>query len=149
MPFEEGPYIQMAAFCEQILEDKTGVTSVIRIIDTVTQTATGAEPPGEMPRFSYSMKLVLMLKSGRALGRHDITIIPQLPSAETHEPFVRSIHLEGEERGINLILNMTYTFEQEGVHWFQVYFDDDLLTKIPFRVKYERIRAGRPTAPSG
>lgn len=148
MEFREGPYVQMAAFCEQVIEDKTGVLSPIRIIDALTQTAAGPEPPLDMPSFSHSMKLLIMLKSGRAQGRHEIKIIPQSPSAETQEPFVRSVQLEGEERGVNIIANMTYTFDMEGVYWFNVYFDDSLLTKIPFRVRYERIVIGRPTPPS-
>jgi len=32
-----GPYVQVAAFCEQVLQERDGVHSLIRIIDTVTQ----------------------------------------------------------------------------------------------------------------
>lgn len=145
MPFEEGPYVQMAAFCEQVIEEKTGIASIIRIIDTLTQSATGPEVPEEMPPLTRSMKLVLILKSGRVEGRHEISIMPQSPLGETKQPFVRSIQLEGEERGVRLTLNIVYTFEYEGVYWFHILFDDVLITKIPFRVKYERIITGPPT----
>ena len=139
MTFEQGPYIQMAGLCEQVIEDKTGALSLIRIIDTITHSEAGPDAPAEMPNVTYPMKMVIMLKSGRARGRHDLKIVPQLPSGETKSPLVRSIHMEGEERGFNNIINMLFTFTMEGLYWFNVYLNDALLTKIPLRIKYNRI----------
>ncbi len=34
MSLETGPYIQAATFCENVIEDKTGVPSLIHLIDT-------------------------------------------------------------------------------------------------------------------
>lgn len=139
MQFEQGPYIQMAGLCEQVIEDKTGALSLIRIIDTITHTEARPDAPTEMPPVTYPMKMVIMLKSGPARGRYDLKIIPQLPSGETKSPLVRTIHMEGEERGVNNIINMLFTFTIEGLHWFNVYLDDALLTRIPLRIKYNRI----------
>jgi len=139
MTFEQGPYIQMAGLCEQVIEDKTGSLSLIRIIDTLTHTEARPDAPAEMPQITYPMKMVIMLKSGRARGRHELKIIPESPSGETKSPFERSIQLEGEERGVNNIINMVFTFTMEGLYWFNVYFDDSLLTRIPLRIKYNRI----------
>lgn len=142
MSFEQGPYIQVAAICDQVIEDKTGALSLIRIIDTLTHTEARPDAPAEMPAVPYRLKLVLMLKSGRAKGRHEIKIVPELPSAETKPPLVLPVHLEGEERGQNILGDMSFTFTTEGVYWFKVYFDDALLTCIPFRVKYMRLQTG-------
>ena len=139
MTFEQGPYIQMAGLCEQVIEDKSGALSLIRIIDTITHTEARPDAPTEMPPVTYPMKMVIMLKSGPARGRYDLKIIPQLPSGETKSPLVRTIHMEGEERGVNNIINMLFTFTIEGLHWFNVYLDDALLTRIPLRIKYNRI----------
>ena len=142
MQFEQGPYIQMAGICEQVIEDKTGVLSLIRIIDTITHTEARPDAPIEMPPVTYPMKMVIMLKSGRARGRHELKIVPQLPSGETKTPLVRSaqsVQMEGEERGFNTIINMLFTFTMEGLYWFNVYLNDSLLTKIPLRIKYNRI----------
>lgn len=139
MGFEQGPYIQMAGLCEQVIEDKTGALSLIRIIDTITHTEARPDAPIEMPPVTYPMKMVIMLKSGRARGRHEIKIVPELPSGENKAPLIRSIHMEGEERGFNSIINMMFTFTMEGLHWFNVYLDDSLLTRIPLRVKYNRV----------
>ena len=139
MTSEQGPYIQIAGLCEQVIEDKIGTLSLIRIIDTLTHTEARPDAPPEMPPITYPMKMVIMLKSGRTRGRHELKIIPELPSAELKPPLVRSIQLEGEERGTNNIVNMVFTFTMEGLYWFNVYLDDSLLTRIPLRIKYNRI----------
>ena len=139
MPFETGPHIQAAAFCEQVIEDKTGLLSLIRIIDVITHTEARPEPPLEMPPVNWRMKLVLSLKPDRARGRHEIKIVPEEPSGEVEAPMQLSVYMDGEERGQNIIFDVAYTFTLEGLYWFQVLFDDALLTKMPFRVKYQRI----------
>jgi hypothetical protein len=141
MQFEQGPYIQMAGLCDQVIEDKTGALSLIRIIDTITHTEARPDAPAEMPSVTYPLKLVIMLKSGRARGRHELKIIPETPSGEAKRPLIKSIQMEGEERGVNHIVNMVFTFTMEGLYWFDVYFDDSLLTRVPLRVKYNRVVA--------
>jgi len=137
--FEQGPYIQMAGLCESVIEDKTGALSLIRIIDTITHTEARPDAPTEMPPVTYPMKMVIMLKSGRARGRHELKIAPELPSGELKSPITKSIHMEGEERGFNNIFNMFFTFTMEGLYWFNVYLEDSLLTRIPLRIKYSRV----------
>ncbi len=144
MVFEQGPYIQMAGLCEQVIEDKTGALSLIRVIDTITHTEAHPDAPAEMPNVTYPMKMVIMLKSGRARGRHELKIIPELPSGEFKSPLIGSIQMEGEERGANNIINMVFTFTMEGLYWFNVYLDDSLLTRIPLRIKYNRVVTQEP-----
>ena len=142
MPFDGGPYVQAACFCDMVLEDKTGVVSLIRIIDTLTHTEAHAQAPEEMPQFSYNLTLVLMLKSGNARGRHTLRIVPELPSGETEREFSVTAYFEGEEKGSNLIANLPIVFKLEGLYWFRVYLEADELTAIPFRVKYNRVVMG-------
>ena len=139
MQFEQGPYIQVAGLCEQVIEDKTGVLSLIRIIDTITHTEARPDAPVDMPSITYPIKLVIMLKSGRARGRHELKIVPELPSGENKDPLTQSIQMEGEERGTNNIINMLFTFTMEGLYWFNIYLDDSLLTRLPMRIKYNRV----------
>lgn len=69
-PWKGGPYVQVAAFCEQVLQERDGVYSLIRIIDTVTQHSMGPDAPEQMPPITSNLKLVLMLKPGRAPGMY-------------------------------------------------------------------------------
>ena len=138
MAYIDGPYVQLACFCDQIIEDKTGALSLIRIIDTIFRNASGLTTPEEMQPFQQTLTLVLALKSGAARGRNDLTIIPELPNGSTKDPLLFTIHFEGEERGSNIILQINYLFEYEGLYWFQVKLGEQLLTAIPLRVRYNR-----------
>jgi hypothetical protein len=141
---KEGPYVQMAGLCDQVIEDKTGALSLIRIVDTITHTEARPDAPIEMPSVTYPLKMVIMLKSGRARGRHELKIVPEMPSGEVKPPLTQSIQMEGEERGVNRIINMLFTLTMEGLYWFNVYLDDSLLTRIPLRIKYNRVVTQQP-----
>lgn len=142
MAFESGPYVQVAAFCERVLEEKDGVLSLIRVIDRIVHTATGAAAPREMQPFEYQLILVLMLKTGQARGAYDLSVVRELPSGireESQAPVFR-VHFEAEgDRGYNLVLQIQQVFEQEGLYWFDVLLDGQLLTRLPLRVVYARI----------
>ena len=49
MAFERGPYLSIAAFCEQTIDDKSNVLSLIRVVDRMTVTGQGPDVPDEMP----------------------------------------------------------------------------------------------------
>ena len=149
MAFEDGPFVQVACFCETVLQEVNGAHSLIRIIDTLIHTQTGPNPPKELPPFNYPLTMVLMFKSGMALGRSTLKVVPHLPTGETRDPLLLTIHFEGEEKGANVTANITFPFEYEGVYWFKVYLTDPdevadkLMTAIPLRVKYNRVIAGQ------
>jgi len=144
MPFEGGPYVQAACFCDTFIEDKTGSLSLIRVIDTVTHTEAGPSAPEDLPPFPSTLNLILMLKSGKARGRNNLRIVPELPTGSSMDELTVTVHFEGEEKGHNVITRMALTFEHEGLYWFKVYLGEELLTAIPLRVRYNRI----VTAPS-
>jgi hypothetical protein len=143
MPQAEGPYLQIACFCENVIEDKRGVLSIIGIIDTLTIEMAGPEAPTEMPPVTRQLRLVLALKSGSAQGRYQIKITPELPSGIRLDPVSLTAHMEGAERGTNIIATVPFTFNLEGLYWFIIELDDVVITKIPFRVKYSRSIVGR------
>ena len=148
MPFERGPYITAATFCEQVLQEGSGILSLIRIVDRMTTTATGPNAPEQMPPTQLNWTLVIALKSGHARGSHPVKIVPQLPSGETLEPITLSAHLEGENKGQNLLARMNMPLEMPGIYWFQIFVDDQLMTKGPLEVIYSRIvTPGRQTQP--
>lgn len=142
MPFERGPYVQAACFCDMVLRSEGGVLSLIRVIDRLTHTETGPAPPEQMPAVSYPMNLVVMLKSGRARGRRTLRLVPELPSGETLPELTFTVHFEGEEKGQNVIMRPAFAFPLEGLYWFRIYLGDEELTAIPFRVRYNRTALG-------
>ncbi|MGB2800632.1 MAG: hypothetical protein WBC82_12405 [Dehalococcoidia bacterium] len=148
MPFETGPYLKAAVFCEKVLREPDGVMSLIRVVDRVTITATGPDAPATMPKTPYNITAVIALTSGQSRGRHEIKIEQEEPSGLKKPPFLATVQMEGEDRSANVIVNMHLTFEMEGLFWFYVYIDDTLLTKMPFRIMYARMSTGTPRPPS-
>lgn len=134
-----GPYLQMAVFCENVIEDRQGVLSLIRIIDRTTVTASGPEAPETMPPTPLSGHMVLAFKSGWAKGSYHVKIRPKTPDQQDLPELTVPIHFEGEDRGQNLILPFRMVLEQEGLYWFEVYLNDSLVTRTPFRLIYQRI----------
>lgn len=147
MKSETGPFVQTACLCDMVIRDDSGSLSLIRIVDAITHTQAGPTPPKSLPPFQHLLKLVIMLKSGTAIGRHELKIIPELPTAELKDAMTFTVHLEGEDKGHNVIVNLGFQFEHEGLHWFKVYFDDEILTSIPVRVVYNRVITPAPPQP--
>jgi len=146
-PFERGPYVQIAAFCERVLREADGVLSLIRVVDIITHPERGPSPPVEMPEFRFPLFLVITLKSGTARGRHEITIIPEQPSGETLQPITLSINMEGEGKGMNITSRIDLPYKMEGLYWFNVQFDGQIITRLPLEVRYSRMVTG-PSIPS-
>jgi len=141
MTSSTGPYLQAALLCERVIEEKDGVLSVMRIIDRLIHTAMGSGAPEIMPPLTHAMTALVILKSGTARGPVQVRIDMEEPSGlVTPGPSMTAL-MEGEDRGQNLIMGMQTTFKEAGLYWFSVYLDEQLATRMPFRVVYTRIAA--------
>ena len=122
-----------------LIEGKDGVLSLIRVIDRATLTAAGPQTPAQMPPVERELKLVLMFISGRARGTHPVELKVERPDGDMREGWSGTVFFEGEDRGANLIIQMGFKFELEGLYWFHLFVDDSPLTKLPFRLIYQRV----------
>lgn len=146
MSFETGPYLQTAVLCEKALQEKDGVLSLIRVIDRITIAARGTEVPDHLPPGTLGVSAVITLKSGEAKGRGAVTLRHQFPSGLVEPVATFPVLLEGEERGVNIVIGMQMRVEHEGLHWFHVLYEDQLLTKMPLRIFYAPQQVGSPPA---
>jgi hypothetical protein len=147
-PFERGPYVQMALFCERVLREGDGVFSVIRIVDQINHTERGVSPPEDMPEVHFPLELILSLKAGSARGRSEIKIIPEQPSGETLPPLTMSVILEGENKGAVIHSRIDIPYKYEGLYWFRVEFDGNVITRLPLEVRYSRMVIAGPRNPN-
>lgn len=141
---EQGPYLKTAVLCERVLREADGVPSLIRIVDRIIHTRSGPDAPIEMPPLSHNLIAFVSVTSGQARGSYEIRIELEEPSGLRKPPMISTVLFEGEDKGVNLVLNMAATFEYQGLYWFNVYLDDKLLTKMPLRVIYSRVTHGTP-----
>jgi hypothetical protein len=134
---ERGPFLSAALLCEMVLVEQNGVKSAIRIVDRVTRTSVGPNPPPEMEPFDYHLKLLIKFKSGWARGVHKVKVQPAKPSGELMPELVRSVLFEGEEdRGVDIIIDSIFKLDETGIYWVYIYLNDIRVTQIPLRVIY-------------
>jgi hypothetical protein len=139
MTLEGGPYIQVACFADYIIRAVDGKISIIGIVDVVNHVKRGQNPPDIMEPFTYTLNLIVILKSGHATGRNTLRIVPEKPNGETLPPHTISTRFEGGERGSAVIVDMTITFELEGLYMFDIFLEEEKLTAIPLRINYNRV----------
>jgi hypothetical protein len=128
------PWVQAACVCERVLVEQDRVPSLIRIVDTYTM----AVPPEpiEGAVVTTTLTAFVSVKSGSAVGHFEIGL--RLVDPEGKMGPVRKWHIElrGDEHGANLKVDFALPNAKMGLYWFDVLWtDDDLLTRIPFRLK--------------
>lgn len=141
-----GPYIRVATLCERVLQEQDGVLSIIRIIDRFIITASGPSAPQEMPPSNVNFFIVVMLQSGSVRGKYNLKIVPVTPSGKSLHEMSAGVLLEGEDRGVNVVLNSQLLAQEEGLYWFDVFLEEQLLTRIPLRLLYQRVSPALPPA---
>jgi hypothetical protein len=134
-----GPYLTAAVLCERVLQEKDEVISIIRMIDRLTVTVNAAGSPETMPPAAVNFTALIALKSGSAKGRMTVKWRTEIPSGLKLPDQLFPVFFEGEDRGVNLVINLNMIAEQEGLYWFDVLLDEQLLTRIPLRILYQRI----------
>jgi len=137
-----GPFLAAALLCENILEEKDGVLSAIRIVDRIIHGARGPNPPEDMPPVPVNLRALISLKSGAARGRFAVGIVLEKPSGQREPAVEIPVLLEGEDRGANLNIALAFQAELEGLYWFEVQLDGQPITRMPLRLIYQRLSLG-------
>jgi hypothetical protein len=128
------PLIIAALLCERVLQETNGTISVIRIADRVSYNP-ALLPPGTRPAITLSG--LISIKSGPVTGEFSLKIFIENPAGKRAEAFAGNLKLSGKDQGQNIVLNLTMGAEVDGLHWFDVVFDDQILTRIPLMVVQE------------
>jgi hypothetical protein len=148
MPDEQqsfsGPHLALAVFCEKVLIEADQVASLIRMVDRFIVNG----PSPEMTPAALNFFLVVSFKSGFIRGKHKIKIVPVSPTGVELPSFEAPQLFEGEDRGAMLAAQMNFLVQEEGLFWFNVYFEEALVTRMPLRVIYQRVAFAGP-APAG
>ena len=138
-----GPYLQVAVFCERILKEQDGVSSLIRMVDRITIQASGPQPPEKMPPTRLSLWAYLAFKSGFAKGSFTIRVTAHSPSGKVLPPVLLPIFLEGDDRGATIAFQLNLDADEDGLYWFDVSMEERLITRMPLRILYQRTSLGR------
>lgn len=130
------PNLIAALFCEKVLREADGVLSAIRIVDRVIAEIPKELPPSVQPVVELSA--LVGFKSGDAVGKYIVQLIPTTPSGRRlsgSQPF--PIALQGKEHGHNLIIKFVLPVVEEGLYWFDLTLDDEIVTRMPLIVEHK------------
>lgn len=78
------------------------------------------------------------------IGKAAIAVAVQGPDGLRKPVHGSEQYFEGAERGANLIIQMNFTFKIEGLYWFEIYVNDQPMTRVPLRVMYSRVTRTLP-----
>jgi hypothetical protein len=130
------PYVQVAAICQVPLAESNGCFSLIRIMDRVAFHG----PTDAMPQQSLgAYSLVVILKAGEMSGKYTLKVVPRTPSGKELQGLQVPALFERDERGVILSVPLGLVVEEEGLYWFDVMIEQDVLTRIPLRVLYQKV----------
>jgi hypothetical protein len=135
------PFVQVAAICQTALQESAGFLSLIRLIDRVPVAGVTDEM---QPQPLNNLVLVIVLKSGSMRGKFNVSIVPETPSGKRLPGPSLGVLFEGEERGVAAILPVGIVAEEEGLYWFDIMLEQDVLTRVPLRVMYQKMQPGIP-----
>ncbi len=77
---------------------------------------------------------LISLKSGSVIGDHTIKVVVEKPTGERKEVFLFPAKFLGKDQGQSIILKIGLGIDVDGLYWFDVLFDEELLTRIPLVV---------------
>jgi len=121
------PFVQAACICEKVLIEPDNVPTLVRVVDTFTLSVPSAVPP--------TVTIFVSLKSGDVVGEFEVGLRLRSPDGEDHPPRKWPVELRGGEHGANLKIDVALAEPQPGLYWFDVLWGDEILTKIPLRLR--------------
>ena len=133
----DGPYLYLAATCEKVIKEADGTLTLCRIIDKFTISA----PTPSLPPGTIVFSIVVGIRSGQAKGKRLLKVCGIDPEGVQCASGSQTIKLAGGATGMNVQFDMQLQVTQTGVYWFSVTLDDQLLSKMPLVVTYQRVVA--------
>lgn len=134
------PFVVAAFFCENLIEDKDNVLTAIRIIDTyylTLPTNLPDLPPDVKPAIEVTG--LISLKSGDVVGPYKLDLMMRRPT-KGEKPVRLSpeggwpVVFNGGEHGVNLKMKFPLGVKTFGLYWFDVMWENELLTSIPLNL---------------
>jgi hypothetical protein len=118
----EGPYVQIATFCEAVRRSERGNMIIENCVTTVVaQMPAGPISPGTTrATFIDHLVLALSLWSGELKGDYTLRVTPELPGGQPAEPVTQNVTFLGGIFGIDLELRIAAPLTEEGTYWFSV-----------------------------
>ena len=142
--YDTGPFVSLAVFCENVINDADGVLTLVRLVDTVTVSAQGEDAPSDIPPGTVlNLNVVVGIKAGNAKGRQQVQVTFEHPDG-TRKPGPQvPVHFSGAPNaGQNIHLQVALALTDAGLYIADVTVNDRVVTRMPLDVRYQVLPPG-------
>lgn len=140
MPGLRGPrvFVQLATFCETVLQEQTGVRSLVRVYDRLT-VQVHHDDILSIPGVPQHLLFVLALKCRKDDTVHEIAIQLVTPDGHVHEESPKQIDftedsMDEDMPAAVIQVNVPLLVRVSGQYWFHVIANGDILTSVPLHI---------------
>jgi hypothetical protein len=129
------PWVAAATICEEVLEEKDNVFSIIRMVDLFNV----PKPPewDGKSNLQLFLKGVVAFRSGGVRGTRAVKVYGVSPKGKRRKLLDVAVEFLGGNTGVNIRLNVLFGFKSEGTHWLDVYVEKWLASRIPLTIVFQ------------
>lgn len=127
------PYLQTACVCEKILIEPDQVPSIIRIVGKFIVTPQTIQP-ADIP-IGFPVSLFISLKGGEFKGKGKVNIFSTRPDGSEGPKSQNEVEFTTPLTTAQIKAEFHVISPQNGIYWFSVLWNEELLTKIPLEVE--------------
>ena len=137
---KHGPIFVSAFACEKILREVDGMITPVRLLTAFhappIEITFNEDPPRVEYRYAPVYFTIVIIFVSDQSERFAVTLTGKKPdgTALGGGPQPGSIEMEGGLAGASLIYSLNVPSEQEGEYWFDIFIDEDLVSRVPILI---------------
>jgi hypothetical protein len=134
---ESGPYVAMAVFCQRLDRQPDGTVDVVGVVDGISLSRDALPGGDSIDAAAPVVRLLglVSIRAGAVRGRHTLALRGHFPDGEMGAALTRPIELTDQAPGATIGFPFELEAREAGTYWFDVLFDDALLTRVPLLVE--------------
>jgi hypothetical protein len=137
--------VAVACICENVLLGSDNIASLIRIVDKFEAQIPKGLPPTIPIGFPLNIFIRLTFVEIPGAGEAVISVQAKKPDGTFGGKAVTPVHLNPDTRTVQVRTGFHVLAPQNGFYWFDVYWNDEMLTSILAEVKLVEVA----TPPAG
>lgn len=125
----------MAVFCQRVDRQPDGTVDVVGVVDGVS--VSNPDDAGDAEPAMIRLLGLVSIRAGAVRGRHVLSLKAQFPGGQAGPSLVRHVELTDLAPGATLSFPLELEARDAGLYWFDVFFDERPLTRIPLIVEHQ------------
>lgn len=122
------PFVEAACICENVIIDREGVASIIRIVDKFAAEIPEGFPAGIPPGFPVTV--YVRLKSGGAARSGQVSVRAKRPDGTQGGRIDAKMDFTAPQHGVHFSSQFHIIKPQSGIYWFEVFWNEEHLTSF-------------------